>query len=152
MFRLDDVEDRGDARAILQRLGQLDRPDRPHIRELGNALGDRQDSRDLLGGELKLPYRRGEQALADRVQIVRWPWAVARLGRLCDQLLVALAAPPAPVSPALFSTCQRGFDNQISLQRGLKRRPLAPPYNRFWGTPADRIRIAGAPADAWRGD
>src|SRR6266498_3716174 len=145
----DDLEDLGDARAILERLGQVNRPNRPHTRELGDALGDRQDSCDLLGGELKLPYPRGEQALADRVQIIRWLWAAARLRRLSDQLLVGLATPAAPVSPALFSTGQRGLDDEISLECGLKGWSLAPGQDRFRGTLADRIRIAGASTHAW---
>ena len=67
---LQQIDDRRDARPILERLGQMRWLDSGLICELGNALRDGEHARDLLSCELELPDRRREQTLAGSIQRV----------------------------------------------------------------------------------
>ena len=65
--------------------------------QLRNALGNREQPRDLDNGELELADGCDQQPLAGDIQLVTRTWLRPGLGRACDELLVTLTAPAMPM-------------------------------------------------------
>jgi hypothetical protein len=141
------IDDRRDARPILERLSEMRRLDRQLICELGDTLRNSKHACDLLGRQLELPYRRRQQVLAGRIQCVGRSCPAACFRCATDQLLIWLAASTAPVGHALLGAGVRGFDEEVGSERSPKRGPSLPGDEHLGATPAGEVGVAGIPAD-----
>src|SRR5689334_12149707 len=122
----DQIADRLNARAILERLCQMRWLDCRLAGQLGNALRNTEQPRDLDNGELEVMDGGYEQASASSIQLVTRTWPRPGLCRTCKECFISFTAPTMPVG-----------DTRAMRSRGRLRRRCRP-----GARPGMRIAVA----------